>query len=87
MERVLAAVDAGVAALSIMTAPDMPKEVFIEDVIERVVMMTKQQLQNTIFPEFDPVYKVNPRNKGTCDRYDISLLHENSRTVKYFVGP
>ena len=67
MERVLAAVDAGLAALSIMTAPDMPKEVFLEDVIERVVMMTKQQLQNTIFPEFDPVYKVNPKNKGTCD--------------------
>ncbi|KAI0209445.1 Nipped-B-like protein [Lamellibrachia satsuma] len=64
MERVLAAVDAGLAALSIMTAPDMPKEVFLEDVIERVVMMTKQQLQNTIFPEFDPVYKVNPKNKG-----------------------
>jgi len=69
MDRVLAAVDAGLAALSIMTAPDMPKEVFLEDVIERVVMMTKQQLQNTIFPEFDPVYKVNPNNRGMFHRY------------------
>lgn len=49
--------------LYIMTSKAMPKEVFIEDVIERIVMMAKIQLQNTIFPEFDPVYRVDP-SKG-----------------------
>ena len=63
MEKVLAAVDAGLTALYIMTSPGMPKEVYIEDVIERVIRMTKMQLQNTIFPDYDPVYRVDPTNK------------------------
>jgi len=42
----------------------MPKEVFLEDVIERVVRMSKMQLYNAIYPEFDPVYRVDPHNKS-----------------------
>ena len=42
----------------------MPKEVFIEDVIERVVRMSKMQLYNAIYPEFDPVYRADPHNKS-----------------------
>jgi cohesin loading factor subunit SCC2 len=64
MDRVLAAVDAGLAALYVMTSSGMPKEVYIEDVIERVVAMAKMQLQNTIFPDYDPVYRVDPKGKG-----------------------
>ena len=64
MEKVLSAMDAGLTALNIMTATGMPKEVFIEDVIERIVMMTKTQLVHSIYPEFDPVYRVDPSNKS-----------------------
>lgn len=64
LERVLAAVDAGLTALYVMTSPGMPKEVYIEDVIERVVSMSKKQLQNTIFPDYDPVYRLDPKNKS-----------------------
>ena len=63
VERVTFAVDAAQTALSIMTAPSMPKQVYLEDVIERTVMMTKTQLINTIFPEFDPVYRIDPKSK------------------------
>jgi len=42
----------------------MPKEVFIEDVIERVVRMSKMQLYNAIYPEFDPAYRVDPHSKS-----------------------
>jgi len=42
----------------------MPKEVFIEDVIERVVRMSKMQLYNAVYPEFDPVYRADPHNKS-----------------------
>ena len=41
----------------------MPKQVYLEDVIERTVMMAKTQLLNTIFPEFDPVYRIDPKSK------------------------
>ena len=63
VERIASAVDAALTALYIMTSPNMPKQVYLEDVIERLVMMAKMQLQNTIFPEFDPVYRIDPKNK------------------------
>ena len=64
IERVVIAVDASLTALNIMTSPDMPKQVYIEDTIERLVVMVKAQLQNYIYPEFDIFYRVN--NKRKC---------------------
>jgi len=64
IERVQSALDAALTALYIMTSNSMPKEVFIEDVIERVVRMSKMQLYNAVYPEFDPVYRVDPHNKS-----------------------
>ncbi len=49
-----------------MTSENMPKEVFIEDVIDRIAQLTKYQLTNTIYPEFDPVYRVTPDEKSKC---------------------
>jgi len=63
-ERVQSALDAALTALYIMTSNSMPKEVFIEDVIERVVRMSKMQLYNAVYPEFDPVYRSDPHNKS-----------------------
>ena len=62
----ISAVDAGLTALYIMTSVNMPKEVYIEDVIERLIRMAKTQMQSTIYPEFDPVYRVDPSNKCKC---------------------
>lgn len=64
MERVGRSMDAALTAIYIITSPKMPKQVFLEDVIDRVVMFGKFQLANTIYPEFDPVYRVNPKDKG-----------------------
>ena len=64
MEKMCAALDAALIAMYIMTSKEMPKEVFIEDVIETLVSMTKTQLQSVIFPEFDPVYRFDPKNKS-----------------------
>ncbi|XP_029173318.1 nipped-B-like protein B [Nylanderia fulva] len=63
MERVQRAVDASLIALHIMTSSNMPKTVYLEDVIDRIVLFMKFQLQNTIYPSFDPVYKVDTKNK------------------------
>lgn len=64
LRRLLLAVDAALSVMYVMTSVDMPKEVFIEDVIERVVRLTKTQLHNAIYPEFDPVYRIDPNNKS-----------------------
>ncbi|XP_063234204.1 nipped-B-like protein isoform X2 [Bacillus rossius redtenbacheri] len=63
MERVMRAADASLTALYIMTSPNMPKKIYLEDIIDRIVVFTKYQLQNTIYPSFDPVYRVNSKVK------------------------
>lgn len=60
MERVTKSADACLTALNIMTSAHMPKAVYIEDVIERVLQFTKFHLQNTLYPQYDPVYRVDP---------------------------
>ncbi|KAF7700983.1 nipped-B-like protein B isoform X1 [Silurus meridionalis] len=60
MERVTKSADSCLTALNIMTSPRMPKAVYIEDVIERVLQFTKFHLQNTLYPQYDPVYRVDP---------------------------
>ncbi|XP_049650569.1 nipped-B-like protein isoform X2 [Accipiter gentilis] len=64
MERVTKSADACLTAINIMTSPNMPKAVYIEDVIERVIQYTKFHLQNTLYPQYDPVYRVDPH--GGC---------------------
>ncbi|XP_060926910.1 nipped-B-like protein A isoform X2 [Limanda limanda] len=64
MERVTKSADACLTALHIMTSTHMPKAVYIEDVIERVLQYTKYHLQNTLYPQYDPVYRVDPHGGG-----------------------
>ncbi|XP_026212056.1 nipped-B-like protein A isoform X2 [Anabas testudineus] len=64
MERVAKSADACLTALHIMTSPRMPKAVYMEDVIERLLQYTKYHLQNTLYPQYDPVYRVDPHGGG-----------------------
>ncbi|KAM9392170.1 nipped-B-like protein A isoform 2-T2 [Pholidichthys leucotaenia] len=64
MERVTKSADACLTALNVMTSAHMPKAVYIEDVIERVLQYTKFHLQNTLYPQYDPVYRVDPHGSG-----------------------
>ncbi|XP_055017345.1 nipped-B-like protein A isoform X2 [Boleophthalmus pectinirostris] len=64
MERVTKSADACLTALNVMTSSHMPKAVYIEDVIERVLQYTKFHLQNTLYPQYDPVYRVDPHGGG-----------------------
>ncbi|NXJ04395.1 NIPBL protein, partial [Odontophorus gujanensis] len=64
MERVTKSADACLTAINIMTSPNMPKAVYIEDVIERVIQYTKFHLQNTLYPQYDPVYRLDPLGGG-----------------------
>ena len=66
MERILRGMDASLTAMYIMTSLNMNKRVYLEDVIERCVQFTKFQLSNTIYPSFDPVYRVDSRRGTAC---------------------
>ncbi|XP_056020035.1 nipped-B-like protein isoform X3 [Ostrea edulis] len=79
MERIMRSMNSALIALYIMTSPKMPKQVYLEDVIERIILFGKFQLQNTIFPEFDPVYKIDPKAK---DGYHGSLKAKRARATQ-----
>ncbi|KAJ7987132.1 hypothetical protein DPEC_G00335580 [Dallia pectoralis] len=74
MERVTKSADACLTALNIMTSTRMPKAVYMEDVIERVLQYTKFHLQNTLYPQYDPVYRVDSHGGG--------MLSSKSRRAK-----
>lgn len=67
LERVMCASDACLTALYIMTSPSMPKRIFLEDVIDRIVMFIKFQLNNTIYCVYDPVYSIQSTSKKKVD--------------------
>lgn len=70
MGRVQQAVDASLVCLHIMTSSNMPKTIYLEDVIDRIIQFVKFQLQNTIYPSYDPVYRIDSRNK--TDNFNAS---------------
>lgn len=79
MERVMRSADASLTALYVMTSPKMPEKVFLEDVIERIVLFLKYQLQNTVFPVFDPAYRHDPKSK---DGYSGNIKQKRAHAHK-----
>ncbi|KAJ2952749.1 hypothetical protein O0L34_g7104 [Tuta absoluta] len=67
LERVMCASDACLTSLYIMTASSIPKRVILEDVIDRIIMFIKFQLNNTIYCVFDPVYSIQSTTKKKVD--------------------
>jgi len=62
-ERVLRAADCALAAMYIMTCRNMNKRVYIDDVIDKITLFVRYQLQNTIYPSYDPVYREMSKHK------------------------
>jgi cohesin loading factor subunit SCC2 len=56
-EKLFRALDCSIIALIIMTSPKIPKELIVEDLIEQIVAFTKLNLNQVIYPFYDPVYK------------------------------
>ncbi|XP_018566704.1 nipped-B-like protein isoform X2 [Anoplophora glabripennis] len=63
MERVMGAADACLVCMYIMTSRNMSKRVYLEEVIDRVVLYIKYHLHNTIFPSFDSTYRLDNKKK------------------------
>lgn len=63
MERVMGAADSCLICLYIMTSPNMSKRVYLEEIIDRVVLYIKYHLSNTIFPSYDSTYKLDNKKK------------------------
>uniref|UniRef100_A0AAQ4PLU0 Nipped-B protein n=1 Tax=Gasterosteus aculeatus aculeatus TaxID=481459 RepID=A0AAQ4PLU0_GASAC len=83
MERVAKSADACLTALNIMTSPHMPKAVYIEDVIERVLQYTKFHLQNSLYPQYDPVYRKGGMHTSKSKRAKISTHKQKVVVMLY----
>lgn len=59
----MGAADASLICMYIMTSKNMSKRVYLEEVIDRVVLYLKYQLHNTIFPSFDLTYRLDNKKK------------------------
>lgn len=62
----------------------MPKAVYIEDVIERVLQYTKFHLQNTLYPQYDPVYRVDPHGGEHREKSLVSFSYLSQTKLKLF---
>ncbi|XP_060516001.1 nipped-B protein [Cylas formicarius] len=81
MERVMNAADANLICLYIMTSPNMSKRVYLEEVIDRIVLYIKYHLSNTIFPSYDSTYKLE--NKKKDGRRKKTTVSEKGILVLY----
>ena len=82
LDRVMRGIEASVTGLGIMTSVGMPKEVFLEDFIMQMVEMIKFQLTNTLFSEYDSVYRVANLSKNNQGSIKNQRAKERQTTVK-----
>uniref|UniRef100_A0A7I4Y7D1 Nipped-B protein n=1 Tax=Haemonchus contortus TaxID=6289 RepID=A0A7I4Y7D1_HAECO len=64
-DRLIRGADAACTTLMIMTCHKMPKQVYIEDAIERSINLCRHYLKSIIYPASDPLY--GPGRKQRAD--------------------
>jgi hypothetical protein len=62
--EILLAVEAALAAMIIMTSPDMHKKVYREETIEHVVDLVRYQTTHNVFVAYDAMYYQMYRGKN-----------------------
>lgn len=98
IEMVHCSTEASLIAMNIMTAPNMSKSVYIDEVMERLAQFMRNQLNNTVYPEYDPVYKSplskkkemthssgrmrRAHYKGTKNRRILSLYNKLNQLIE-----
>lgn len=61
----------------------MPKRIYLEEVIDRVVLYIKFHLHNTIFPSFDATYRLNNNKKKDGRKKKSTPISEKGILVLY----
>uniref|UniRef100_A0A158Q833 Nipped-B protein n=1 Tax=Elaeophora elaphi TaxID=1147741 RepID=A0A158Q833_9BILA len=82
-DRILRAADASCTAMLIMTSTKMPKQVFIEDPIDRSIQLCKQFLNNIVYPTSDSSCRASNKGRKNEDRKrKKSMNNARSRIIK-----
>ncbi|EPB68083.1 HEAT repeat protein [Ancylostoma ceylanicum] len=77
-ERLIRGADAACTTLMIMTCHKMPKQVYIEDAIERSINLCRHYLKSIVFPASDPMY--GPGKKQKADEKRRKKLEQVQRS-------
>ena len=56
-DRILRSAEAALCAAAVLTSPAMPKQVYLEDAIERAIKLAKFQLSQVVYPAMDPTLR------------------------------
>ncbi|TMS34199.1 hypothetical protein L596_001836 [Steinernema carpocapsae] len=78
-EKVLRTADAACIALLILTSPKMPKQVFVEDTIDRSVQLFKHFVQHVVIPAYDVGHSA--ANKSKREVKKSRLMSDNRNYV------
>ncbi|MCP9261200.1 hypothetical protein DINM_004449 [Dirofilaria immitis] len=82
-DRIMRAADASCTAMLIMTSTKMPKQVFIEDTIDRSIQLCKQLLNNIVYPTSDSSCRISNKGRKNEDRKrKKSISNARSRIIK-----
>ncbi|CAG9530698.1 unnamed protein product [Cercopithifilaria johnstoni] len=82
-DRIMRAADASCTAMLIMTSTKMPKQVFIEDPIDRSIQLCKQFLNNIVYPTSDSSCSTSNKGRKNEDRKrKKSISNARSRIIK-----
>ncbi|KRZ09115.1 Nipped-B-like protein, partial [Trichinella zimbabwensis] len=82
-ERLQRSVDAAYVVLTVMTSAFMPKQVYIEDAIERITSCTKSMLESIIYPIYDSTYRLIVDSKdGKLDDAMLKALKKAKSSTK-----
>ena len=72
--------EAALTALHILTAPNMPKRAYLEYV--RIVQLARFQLQHSIYPAYDPVYRSESKKDITTTSGSLKKKRAHVREVR-----
>ena len=75
------ALEAGLSVMYVLTSKDVAGSLLADNVIERVIELCRFQLKNTIYPEFDPVYRPNSKVKSDKQKRAQNKITNHSSSV------
>eukprot|EP01018_Ginkgo_biloba_P006884 Gb_05661 [translate_table: standard] len=62
---IMSALESVHIALTIMTHQHMPKQVYKEEIIDRIINFSRHQIVHSVFPAYDPSYRIIHKGKET----------------------
>ncbi|KAK2556654.1 Nipped-B-like protein B [Acropora cervicornis] len=85
LERMVRAVESSLVVLIVLTSPSMPKQLFLEEVIDRVISLAKFELKNNIYPEYDPLYRETDSNESVLMMPKVKRAKSSQPKLKSMV--